>query len=180
MSKFNNIINNVSNITTLVDFINNVLILEDVDNVLEFLVSKAELNTEQEKNDFLYDVFDYIVRAYKSSPTKTFLSHNEETIKEYFGNIITKYNSLTKSNYNSLHKDIWYAALNIIIDDNPRDITQLLKDIITDINFDNCEYRHKTFLLGLQIQMLITCNPIDLQQLNLVSSKLKELNNQNR
>ena len=45
-------------------------------------------------------------------------------------------------------------------------------------HFDDCEYRHKAFLLGLQIQMLITSNPIDLEQLNIVSSKLKELNNQ--
>ena len=56
MSKFNNIINNINNITFIVDFINNVLSLTDTSSVLEILIKKAELQTQKDKDDFLYDL----------------------------------------------------------------------------------------------------------------------------
>lgn len=178
MSKFNNIINNINNITFMVDFINNVLSLTDTSSVLETLIKKADLQTQKDKDNFLYDLFDYVVRAYKSAPIETFLSYEDSSLIDYFGNMIDNYNLFTNSNYNYLHKNIWHVSLSIVVNDSPIDTVQLLKEIIEDDNFDDCEYRHKTFLLGLQTQMLITSNPIDLEQLNIVSSKLKELNNQ--
>lgn len=178
MSKFNNIINNIDNITFMVDFINNILSLTDTSKVLETLINRADLQTQKDKDDFLYDLFDYIVRAYKSAPTKTFSSYEDSSLIDYFGNMIDNYNLFTNSNYNYLHKNIWHVSLSIVVNNAPINTAQLLKEIIENDNFDDCEYKHKTFLLGLQIQMLLTSNPIDLEQLNTASSKLKELNNQ--
>lgn len=163
-------------ITLIPDFMNNVLALSSNEDIIKDMVKACEVKTDNDKSELLYALFNYTSRAYNNNSIsyEEFLLKKEE-ITNYFGEIINCYNKETDSDYNELHKEIWYLSIQRSLS-NEIFYTDEISKITDNELLDECEIKHKNHILGLHIQLLISKDEIDFEKLNILNSKLKTSN----
>lgn len=170
-----NIENSWKTITLVPDFMNEVLNLLDYKETLKDIVRLCGLETQEDKDLLLYALYSYSVKAYKSKAQADFVINKEQEILSYLDGLIKYYNELTESNYNALHKEMWYLSYyrNIVKD---VDILEKIQKITCHGLFDECELEHKCLFLNFHIQVMLEQDASDFDMLMQLNEKLKVIN----
>lgn len=175
MSEDLNIEKSWKTITLIPDYMAQVLSLSDFKNTLNDIVRFCELENESDKDILLYALYSYAVKAYRAKASDEFIIEKQEEIVSYFGELINYYNELTNSNYNELHKEIWYFSIyRSAVKDF--EITEKVEKITSHELFDDCEIKHKSILLNLHIYILLNDENSNFDRLMELNEKLKEIN----
>lgn len=170
-----NIENSWKTITLVPDFMNEVLNLLDYKETLKDIVRLCGLETQEDKDLLLYALYSYSVKAYKSKAQADFVINKEQEILSYLDGLIKYYNELTESNYNALHKEMWYLSYyrNIVKD---VDILEKIQEITCHELFDECELEHKCLFLNFHIQVMLEQDASDFDMLMQLNERLKVIN----
>lgn len=176
MAKYN-LLYSTENICLFSDFIDCALKLEKNSELVTALVTLAQLEDDNRIGAFLFELFDYIKRAYRgiSEEESQEILSDEIKVMDFIKFVIDKFNELTNSSYNALHGEIWYASL--CLGANVKDYNALnpMINIMNSELFDDCEILHKKYLLTVLMQLLLDMGEMDIESLSEASNKLKNL-----
>lgn len=162
-------------ITLVPDFMQEVISLSDFKDTLKQIVKCCELQTNDDKDLLLYTLLCYTMRAYKAKVEDDFIINNKDIIVDYFGQLINHYNELTESNYNELHKEIWYYSVyKSAVEEST--LEETISKITMHELFDDCEIKHKSSLLNQHISILLHTESSDFDTLIELNTRLKAIN----
>lgn len=163
-------------ITYVVDFINNISLLEmPNETTVEKIVENCGIVTNEDKNLFLYNMQSLIIKSYSVNDMRT---RNSVDIIEYFINILDMYNRKLQSNFSNIHTSIWYILCLRSSDTNDIELLKNMieNDVLENEEFENCEMMHKLDILTYYLSLLLNEQEVDIDKINNINNKIKELN----
>lgn len=175
----NQVFHSNKTITLIPDFINGLVNLEFKTETFNKMIQVCNLTTNDDKCEFLYNLQQFIDRAYRRPEQENleFVLTNKDILINLFKQIIRHYNITTNSTFNEeVHAKIWYVTIVRSNNAFDEDFRVLLEEIINMTEFGQCEIKHKGSIYNLYLTLLLNEDYMDLELINTINDKLKELN----